>query len=135
MILHPSLLAFVSLALLPLLVLWQRRHLMRGVLREHTGGCEVEKFFTVPLLRQLWRRVAQTWLRGALFSLPRLAATVSDPAGFSDFPESPNVAGTRQAEETGRRSCPVGCARVIGTRQARQTGRRCCQLSWVRSSF
>ena len=119
-------------SLLPLLDLWERRHLTRGALRNYTGDIELDQFFIFPAASAALAQRRSSLASRCTFSfwLCATSSSLSFPAvPFS--PKSPRVARTLQAEETGWRTSQLDCPKVGRTRQAEEPGSRCSHLHQV----
>ena len=124
-------------SLLPLLDLWERRHLTRGALRNYTGDIELDQPWRIsgcissPGARALFSGFALH-----VFLLALCDVVFFEFAGGSIFPpKNPRVARTLQAEETGWKPSQLDCPKVGGTRQAEETGSRCFHLHQVGEDF
>ena len=123
-------------SLLPLLDLWERRHLTRGALRSYTGDIELDQFFIFPAASAALAQGRSSLASRCTFSFWLCATSSSSSLPVVPFsPKSPRVARTLQAEETGWRTSQLDCPKVGRTRQAEETGSRCSHLHQVGEEF
>ena len=132
-------------SLIPLLDLWERRHLTRGALCNYTGDIELD---------QPWRKGALLWFRVARFLSGFVRRRLLRVCQWFHFHQKAReslalirlrkldggrpswiVRKSAQAEETGWKPSQLARQRVGRTREAEEPGSRCSHLHQVGEEF
>ena len=116
-----------------LLVLWERKHLTRGVLRSYTGDIGLDGYFCVPAASAAMARGRSSLTSRCTFSSwPSLSSSPSSsPSRIAGSPavlEGPRVPGTPRTENPGRKPCHLVCPNLTRTSPAEEIGWRSSQL-------